>query len=225
MSRRTSADQHGCSSPTQSSRISPWARERRFRPAPRSALEGREGEGGGRGARDGRAQGLWRARGPCAFGRAAAARALARALILKPKVLLLLDEAALGSTRRSASMQVELTAAARSASPSFPSPMTRKKLVMSDRIAVMFEGEIAQLADPEKPYRRPNCAPGRRFHRGDELPPAQILGEAAGHVQLDVGGLGRRGDRGAGLGPGLGQRSRWWASGRRADHPYEKAGA
>jgi spermidine/putrescine transport system ATP-binding protein len=29
-------------------------------------------------------------------------------------------------------------------------------LVMSDRIAVMFEGEIAQLADPETLYRRPN---------------------------------------------------------------------
>jgi spermidine/putrescine transport system ATP-binding protein len=64
-------------------------------------------------------------------------------------------------------------------------------LVMSDRIAVMFEGEIAQLADPETLYRRPNSRRVADFIGVMNFLPVQVLGEAHGHIQLDVAGLGR----------------------------------
>ncbi len=84
--------------------------------------------------------------------------ALARALILKPKVLLLDEPLSALDRKMREQMQVELMQLQRQVGITFVlvTHDQEEALVMSDRIAVMFEGEIGQLADPETLYRRPN---------------------------------------------------------------------
>ena len=83
--------------------------------------------------------------------------ALARALILKPKVLLLDEPLSALDKKMREHMQVELIKLQRQVGITFilVTHDQEEALVMSDRIAVMFEGEIAQLDDPETLYRRP----------------------------------------------------------------------
>lgn len=83
--------------------------------------------------------------------------ALARALILKPKVLLLDEPLSALDRKMREEMQVELMKLQREVGITFVlvTHDQEEALVMSDRIAVMFEGEIAQLDDPEVLYRRP----------------------------------------------------------------------
>lgn len=84
--------------------------------------------------------------------------ALARALILKPKVLLLDEPLSALDKKMREHMQVELIRLQRHVGITFilVTHDQEEALVMSDRIAVMFEGEIGQLDDPETLYRRPN---------------------------------------------------------------------
>ncbi len=84
--------------------------------------------------------------------------ALARALILKPKVLLLDEPLSALDKKMREQMQVELIRLQRQVGITFilVTHDQEEALVMSDRIAVMFEGEIGQLDDPETLYRRPN---------------------------------------------------------------------
>tara|TARA_R110002051_G_scaffold57104_9_gene105882 strand:- start:17890 stop:18975 length:1086 start_codon:yes stop_codon:yes gene_type:complete len=84
--------------------------------------------------------------------------ALARALILKPKVLLLDEPLSALDKKMREQMQVELIRLQRHVGITFilVTHDQEEALVMSDRIAVMFEGEIGQLDDPETLYRRPN---------------------------------------------------------------------
>ena len=84
--------------------------------------------------------------------------ALARALILKPKVLLLDEPLSALDRKKREEMQVELMKLQREVGITFilVTHDQEEALVMSDRIAVMFDGEIAQLDDPEVLYRRPN---------------------------------------------------------------------
>jgi ABC-type spermidine/putrescine transport systems, ATPase components len=63
-------------------------------------------------------------------------------------------------------------------------------LVMSDRIAVMFDGEIAQLADPETLYRHPNSRRVANFIGVMNFLPARVTAESDSHVALEVPGLG-----------------------------------
>ena len=62
---------------------------------------------------------------------------------------------------------------------------------MSDRIAVMFDGEIAQLADPETLYRRPMSKRVADFIGTMNFIPATVLSEAGGKVEVDAKGLGK----------------------------------
>jgi len=84
--------------------------------------------------------------------------ALARALILKPKVLLLDEPLSALDKKIREQMQVELIKLQREVGITFilVTHDQEEALVMSDRIAVMFEGEIGQMDDPETLYRRPN---------------------------------------------------------------------
>ncbi|MFN3644456.1 MAG: ABC transporter ATP-binding protein, partial [Gemmobacter sp.] len=77
--------------------------------------------------------------------------ALARALILKPKVLLLDEPLSALDKKLREQMQVELIKLQRQVGITFilVTHDQEEALVMSDRIAVMFEGQIAQLDDPE----------------------------------------------------------------------------
>jgi spermidine/putrescine transport system ATP-binding protein len=84
--------------------------------------------------------------------------ALARALILKPKVLLLDEPLSALDKKMREQMQVELMQLQRHVGITFilVTHDQEEALVMSDRIAVMFDGKIGQMDDPETLYRRPN---------------------------------------------------------------------
>ncbi len=118
--------------------------------------------------------------------------ALARALILKPKVLLLDEPLSALDKKMREQMQVELIKLQRQVGITFilVTHDQEEALVMSDRIAVMFEGEIAQLADPETLYRRPNSRKVANFIGTMNFLPAKILSEAAGKVDVDAQGFG-----------------------------------
>ena len=118
--------------------------------------------------------------------------ALARALILKPKVLLLDEPLSALDKKIREQMQVELIKLQREVGITFVlvTHDQEEALVMSDRIAVMFEGEIAQLDDPETLYRRPNSRRVADFIGVMNFLPAKVTGEGDGRIRLDVPGLG-----------------------------------
>ena len=119
--------------------------------------------------------------------------ALARALILKPQVLLLDEPLSALDKKMREQMQMELIRLQRQVGITFilVTHDQEEALVMSDRIAVMFEGEIAQLADPETLYRRPNSRKVANFIGTMNFLPAQILSEAGGQVEVEAQGFGR----------------------------------
>ena len=119
--------------------------------------------------------------------------ALARALILKPKVLLLDEPLSALDKKMREHMQVELIKLQRQVGITFilVTHDQEEALVMSDRIAVMFEGEIAQLADPETLYRRPNSRKVADFIGTMNFIPCGIISEAGGRIEVDAKGLGR----------------------------------
>jgi spermidine/putrescine transport system ATP-binding protein len=119
--------------------------------------------------------------------------ALARALILKPKVLLLDEPLSALDKKMREHMQVELIKLQRQVGITFilVTHDQEEALVMSDRIAVMFEGEIAQLADPETLYRRPATKKVADFIGTMNFIPAEILSEAGDRVEVEAKGLGR----------------------------------
>jgi spermidine/putrescine transport system ATP-binding protein len=119
--------------------------------------------------------------------------ALARALILKPKVLLLDEPLSALDKKMREQMQVELIKLQRQVGITFVlvTHDQEEALVMSDRIAVMFEGEIAQLADPETLYRRPNSKKVADFIGTMNFIPCQVLSESGGQIEVDAKGLGR----------------------------------
>ena len=119
--------------------------------------------------------------------------ALARALILKPKVLLLDEPLSALDKKMREHMQVELIKLQRQVGITFilVTHDQEEALVMSDRIAVMFEGEIAQLDDPETLYRRPANKKVANFIGTMNFIPAEILSESGDKVEIDAKGLGR----------------------------------
>jgi len=119
--------------------------------------------------------------------------ALARALILKPKVLLLDEPLSALDKKMREHMQVELIKLQRQVGITFilVTHDQEEALVMSDRIAVMFEGEIAQLADPETLYRRPTSKKVADFIGTMNFVPATVLSETGGQVEVEAKGLGR----------------------------------
>ena len=119
--------------------------------------------------------------------------ALARALILKPKVLLLDEPLSALDKKMREHMQVELIKLQRQVGITFilVTHDQEEALVMSDRIAVMFEGEIAQLADPETLYRRPVSKKVADFIGTMNFIPATVVSEAGGAIEVDAKGLGK----------------------------------
>ena len=118
--------------------------------------------------------------------------ALARALILKPKVLLLDEPLSALDKKIREQMQVELIKLQREVGITFilVTHDQEEALVMSDRIAVMFEGQIAQLDDPETLYRRPKSRQVANFIGTMNFLPATVRSETAEGFEVDVAGLG-----------------------------------
>lgn len=118
--------------------------------------------------------------------------ALARALILKPKVLLLDEPLSALDRKMREQMQVELIKLQRQVGITFVlvTHDQEEALVMSDRIAVMFEGKIAQLDEPEALYAHPIDRQVADFIGVMNFLPAQIIEESDAAVKVDVPGLG-----------------------------------
>ena len=118
--------------------------------------------------------------------------ALARALIMRPKVLLL-DEplSALDKKLREA-MQVELRRLQQTVGITFVlvTHDQEEALVMSDRIAVMFEGEVAQVDTPESLYREPRNKQVASFIGVMNFLPAKVIKSGTKSVEIEIKTLG-----------------------------------
>ena len=119
--------------------------------------------------------------------------ALARALVMRPKVVLLDEPLSALDKKLRDQMQVELRALQQSIGITFilVTHDQEEALIMSDRIAVMFEGEIAQMASPEQLYRRPRTKRVASFIGVMNFLPATFVAQGDDGVTVDITALGR----------------------------------
>ena len=118
--------------------------------------------------------------------------ALARALVLSPKVLLLDEPLSALDKKLREQMQVELRRLQRSVGITFilVTHDQEEALTMSDRIAVMFDGKIAQIAGPEELYQKPATRRVAEFIGGMNFLDARVTDDANGQVTLDSKSIG-----------------------------------
>ena len=125
--------------------------------------------------------------------------ALARALVKRPKVLLL-DEplSALDAKLREA-MQLELVRLQHTVGITFVivTHDQQEALSMANRIAVMEEGVVRQVASPGELYENPNCRFVADFIGKMNLFEGRVAGLDGERVQVEIEGLGNIGVAGA----------------------------
>jgi len=104
--------------------------------------------------------------------------ALARALVLRPKVLLLDEPLGALDAKLRKTLQVELRALHRDVGITFVyvTHDQEEALTMSDRLAVMAEGEIEQIGTPKETYEEPASAYVADFLGVANLLPAVVKG-------------------------------------------------
>jgi spermidine/putrescine ABC transporter ATP-binding subunit len=118
--------------------------------------------------------------------------ALARALILKPKVLLLDEPLGALDKQLREQMQMELRRLQRTIGITFVfvTHDQEEALTLSDRIAVMSGGEVLQVDTPAALYERPKTRDVASFIGNMNFLDARVTGRVNGHAQLDVQGFG-----------------------------------
>lgn len=118
--------------------------------------------------------------------------ALARALVMRPKVVLLDEPLSALDKKLRDQMQVELRELQKSLGITFilVTHDQEEALIMSDRIAVMFDGQIAQLATPEDLYKRPVSKTIASFIGVMNFLDARITGSTNTHFNLSIPSLG-----------------------------------
>ena len=118
--------------------------------------------------------------------------ALARALILRPRVLLLDEPLSALDKKLREQMQTELRRLQRQVGITFilVTHDQEEALIMSDRIAVMFDGEIAQLDSPQELYSRPKTKEVANFIGIMNFLPAIASDAKDGLIKLKIPGLG-----------------------------------
>ena len=118
--------------------------------------------------------------------------ALARALILRPKVLLLDEPLGALDKQLREQMQLELRALQRTVGITFVfvTHDQEEALTLSDRIAVMSRGEVRQLDTPSGLYERPVSREVASFIGTMNFFDAQVIGSNAQAVTVDAAGLG-----------------------------------
>lgn len=119
--------------------------------------------------------------------------ALARALVMRPKVLLLDEPLSALDKKLREQMQVELRRLQQAVGITFilVTHDQYEALAMSDRIAVMFGGRIAQVAAPKDIYQRPINRQVADFLGGMNFVSARVVGQEGDAVVLDTRGFGR----------------------------------
>ncbi|MEQ1943706.1 ABC transporter ATP-binding protein [Mesorhizobium sp. VNQ89] len=119
--------------------------------------------------------------------------ALARALVMRPKVLLLDEPLSALDKKLREQMQVELRRLQQAVGITFilVTHDQYEALALSDRIAVMFGGKIAQVSSPKEIYQRPvnrqvaDFVGGMNFMKGD------VVVVNGSTITLDTKGFGR----------------------------------
>ena len=119
--------------------------------------------------------------------------ALARALIMKPKVLLLDEPLSALDKKLRETMQSELRKLQRTVGITFVlvTHDQEEALTMSDRIAVMFDGKIAQIDSPEGLYRRPISKRVASFIGVMNFIPATVIENTNKILSLNIKSLGQ----------------------------------
>ncbi|MEM7058815.1 MAG: ABC transporter ATP-binding protein [Pseudomonadota bacterium] len=119
--------------------------------------------------------------------------ALARALVVKPKVLLLDEPLGALDKQLREQMQMELRNLQRSVGITFVfvTHDQEEALTLSDRIAVMSEGKVLQVDTPSGLYETPRTREVASFIGTMNFFDAEVKGRANGHAELDVEALGR----------------------------------
>ena len=119
--------------------------------------------------------------------------ALARALVMRPKVLLLDEPLSALDKKLREQMQVELRRLQQAVGITFilVTHDQYEALAMSDRIAVMFGGRIAQVASPKEIYQRPVNRQVADFLGGMNFVKAEIVEENGATIIVDTLGFGR----------------------------------
>jgi spermidine/putrescine transport system ATP-binding protein len=118
--------------------------------------------------------------------------ALARALVMRPKVVLLDEPLSALDKKLRDQMQIELRELQKSLGITFilVTHDQEEALIMSDRIAVMFDGQIAQLATPEELYKRPVSKTVASFIGVMNFLEARVTGSTDTHYELAIPTLG-----------------------------------
>ena len=131
--------------------------------------------------------------------------ALARALVREPKILLLDEPLGALDKRLRETMQVELRAIQRKVGITFllVTHDQEEALSLSDRVAVMHQGRILQVADPRTLYERPNCREVADFIGEMNFFHATLRQIAGGSATVNAGLLGLITLPAANLAPGI----------------------
>ena len=119
--------------------------------------------------------------------------ALARALVMKPKVVLLDEPLSALDKKLREQMQIELRQLQKQIGITFilVTHDQEEALIMSDRIAVLFEGEIAQLDTPEALYRRPVNKRVASFIGVMNFLPATVTASSDTAMSVNIPSLGQ----------------------------------
>ncbi len=134
-----------------------------------------------------RLQGLGKRRGNELSGGQRQRVALARALVLRPKVLLLDEPLSALDKKLREEMQSELRALQKAVGITFVlvTHDQYEALALSDRIAVMFGGRIAQVAAPKEIYQHPHSRRVADFLGGMNFLKGRVTGQAAGRLLVE----------------------------------------
>ncbi|WP_333834611.1 ABC transporter ATP-binding protein [Rubrimonas sp.] len=118
--------------------------------------------------------------------------ALARALILRPKVLLLDEPLGALDKQLREQMQLELRRLQRTVGITFVfvTHDQEEALTLSDRIAVMAGGAVLQVDTPDGLYERPRSRAVAQFIGTMNFLDGRVLSRADGRATLGVGALG-----------------------------------
>lgn len=118
--------------------------------------------------------------------------ALARALILRPKVLLLDEPLGALDKKLREEMQIELRQLQKQVGITFVfvTHDQEEALSMSDRIAVMHKGKVAQIASPKDLYETPNSVLVASFIGNINLIDATVKNVSGGMATMDAQGFG-----------------------------------
>jgi len=119
--------------------------------------------------------------------------ALARALVMRPKVLLLDEPLSALDKKLREQMQVELRRLQQAVGITFVlvTHDQYEALGMSDRIAVMFGGKIAQVAAPKEIYQRPVNRQVADFLGGMNFIKAELVETNGASITVETSGFGR----------------------------------